>query len=123
MSWQYYVDLIYFVGTQYKLVVYPSSKNCSGYSIELAVMTGTCVGSNYTKFVYSTSTGSASSPVSSPVTSPVTPPVSSSSTTSSSSSEPKGCFAGSETLHLESGEVRAISDVRVGDRVLAADAA
>lgn len=33
------------------------------------------------------------------------------------------CFAGSETLHLESGEVRVISDVRVGDRVLAADAA
>ena len=35
----------------------------------------------------------------------------------------KGCFAGSETLHLESGEVRFISDIRVGDRVLAADAA
>ena len=42
---------------------------------------------------------------------------------SSSSSKRKSCFAGSETLHLESGEVRAISDVRVGDRVLAADAA
>jgi predicted extracellular nuclease len=35
----------------------------------------------------------------------------------------KACFAGSETLSLESGEVRAISDVRVGDRVLSADAA
>ena len=34
----------------------------------------------------------------------------------------KGCFAGSETLHLESGEVRFISDIGVGDRVLAADA-
>ena len=35
----------------------------------------------------------------------------------------KGCFAGSETLRLESEEVRFISDIRVGDRVLAADAA
>ena len=32
------------------------------------------------------------------------------------------CFAGSETLLLESGEVRSIAVVRVGDRVLAADA-
>jgi predicted extracellular nuclease len=46
-------------------------------------------------------------------------------TSSSTSSADKlnACFAGSETLHLESGEVRAISDVRVGDRVLSADAA
>jgi Hint module len=42
---------------------------------------------------------------------------------SSRSTTTKSCFAGSETLHLESGEVRAISDVRVGDRVLSADAA
>jgi Hint module len=35
----------------------------------------------------------------------------------------KTCFAGSETLHLESGVVRAISNVRVGDRVLSADCA
>jgi predicted extracellular nuclease len=41
----------------------------------------------------------------------------------SSADKLKACFAGSETLHLESGEVKAISDVRVGDRVLAADAA
>ena len=46
--------------------------------------------------------------------------ISSSSTASSSS---KGCFAGSETVNLESGEERLISDIRVGDRVLAADAA
>ena len=38
-------------------------------------------------------------------------------------SELKSCFAGSETLHLESGEVKSISDIKVGDRVLAADAA
>jgi predicted extracellular nuclease len=50
---------------------------------------------------------------------------SSSPTSSSKSSidKLKACFAGSETLHLESGEVKAISDVRVGDRVLSADAA
>jgi Hint module len=42
---------------------------------------------------------------------------------SSFSLKKKACFAGSETLHLESGEVRAISNVRVGDRVLSADAA
>ena len=35
----------------------------------------------------------------------------------------KACFAGSETLSLESGESKAISDVKVGDRVLAANAA
>ena len=34
----------------------------------------------------------------------------------------KGCFAGSETVLLESGGVRAIADVKVGDRVLAANA-
>ena len=48
---------------------------------------------------------------------------SSSSTTSSTSAKLKACFAGSETVDLESGEVRVMSDVRVGDRVLAADAA
>ena len=35
----------------------------------------------------------------------------------------KACFAGSETLNLESGETKLISDIGVGDRVLAADAA
>ena len=34
---------------------------------------------------------------------------------------PSSCFAGSETVDLDSGEVRAISDVRVGDRILAAN--
>ena len=42
---------------------------------------------------------------------------------STAASSSKGCFAGSETLNLESGEMRPISDIRVGDRVLAADAA
>jgi Hint module len=47
----------------------------------------------------------------------------SSSVTSKSSGTKKGCFAGSETVSLESGEVKFISDIRTGDRVLAADAA
>ena len=34
-----------------------------------------------------------------------------------------GCFAGSETVTLESGDIKLISDVQVGDRVLAANAA
>jgi Hint module len=33
----------------------------------------------------------------------------------------KSCFAGSETVKLESGETKPISEVRAGDRVLAAD--
>ena len=31
------------------------------------------------------------------------------------------CFAGSETVQMESGDVKSMADVRVGDRVLAAD--
>ena len=41
----------------------------------------------------------------------------------SSSSDKKDCFAGSETVRLESGEDRHISLITPGDRVLAADAA
>jgi Hint module len=40
----------------------------------------------------------------------------------SSSSTLKACFGGSETVTLESGETKPISEVRAGDRVLAADA-
>ena len=43
-------------------------------------------------------------------------------TSTSSSSSSKVCFAGSETVTLESGSIVPISDIRVGDRVLAADA-
>ena len=42
---------------------------------------------------------------------------------SSSSSSSKVCFAGSETVAMEFGEVVPISSVRVGDRILAANAA
>jgi Hint module len=40
----------------------------------------------------------------------------------SATSALKACFAGSETVTLESGGVKPISEVRAGDRVLAADA-
>ena len=35
----------------------------------------------------------------------------------------KACFAGTETVTLESGESKFLSDVRVGDRILSSDAA
>jgi Hint module len=47
---------------------------------------------------------------------------SSSSSSSSASSLLKSCFAGSESVTLQSGEMKPISEVRAGDRVLAADA-
>jgi hypothetical protein len=43
------------------------------------------------------------------------------SSSSSSSKRARQCFAGSETVQLENGNIIAISDVRVGDVVLAAD--
>jgi Hint module len=44
------------------------------------------------------------------------------SSSDSASTAKKSCFAGTETVSLESGETKLISEVRVGDRVLAADA-
>jgi Hint module len=44
------------------------------------------------------------------------------SSSGSSGSSLKACFAGSETVTLESGETKPIYEVRAGDRVLAADA-
>ena len=46
---------------------------------------------------------------------------SSSSSSDYGGSGAKSCFAGTEAVTLESGESKTISDVRVGDRVLAAD--
>jgi Hint module len=84
-----------------------SGVDCTGTRDILAFETGFCGLDNYYNIMYGyiASTTSASQ------------------TASSRTTSTKSCFAGSETLHLESGEVRAISDVRVGDRVLAADAA
>jgi Hint module len=39
------------------------------------------------------------------------------------SANPSSCFSGSDTVALESGGERALSEVRVGDRVLGADTA
>ena len=85
-----------------------STSDCSGTSKPNEILVGGCVKVSdcYLKYSYSTYT-----------------PTTSSSSSKSSSDKQNACFAGSETLSLESGEVRAISDVRVGDRVLAADAA
>ena len=84
-----------------------SGVECTGTRDILAYETGVCALNNYynTMYGYIASTTSASQ------------------TASSRTTSTKSCFAGSETLHLESGEVRAMSDVRVGDRVLSADAA
>jgi hypothetical protein len=74
--------------------------DCSGTATTQSFETGVCLKGTSSNSIYGSSTSQ-----------------------SSGSSDSKACFAGSETLHLESGEVRAISDVRVGDRVLSADAA
>jgi Hint module len=84
---------------------YASSKSCSGTPDSDTKTTGVCLQSTDYNAIFSSSK--------------YTPATSSS---TSSADKLKACFAGSETLHLESGEVRAISDVRVGDRVLSADA-
>lgn len=39
-----------------------------------------------------------------------------------SSANPSSCFSGSDTVALESGGERALSQVRIGDRILGADA-
>ena len=57
----------------------------------------------------------------SPTVMPVPADVTSSSK-SNDKSDSKACFAGTETVALESGEIKSISGVVVGDRVLAADA-
>jgi Hint module len=49
-------------------------------------------------------------------------PVLSQAASSTASSASKACFAGSESVRLESGRSKFISDVLVGDRVLVADA-
>jgi hypothetical protein len=87
---------------------YPTAKACIGFATTETRPVGVCVKGafiNYKEAYKADSSDSAEK------------------TTDSSDSAEKACFAGSETLSLESGEVRAISDVRVGDRVLSADAA
>jgi predicted extracellular nuclease len=98
----------YFEGNKFLEAQY-SGVGCLGNATLSVYDMGQCLQYNEKRnAVYTTTAGSSATPAS---------------TTSSSSGKEKACFAASETLHLESGEVRAISDVRVGDRVLAADAA
>ena len=95
-------------GTKFLQAMY-TRKGCPGDSSLSFYEMGQCVSGTVENIVYTTTAGSSATPAST--------------TSSSSSSKEKSCFAGSETLSLESGEVKAISDVRVGDRVLSADAA
>jgi Hint module len=102
-------SVIYSVSGNKLLRAMYDKNGCPGNSSLSFYEMGQCVSSPYDNAVYTTTAGSDATPAST--------------TSSSSSSKEKSCFAGSETLSLESGEVKAISDVRVGDRVLAADAA
>jgi hypothetical protein len=102
-------SVIYSVSGNKWLRAMYGKNGCPGNSSLSFYEMGQCISSPYDNAVYTTTAGSSATPAST--------------TSSSSSSKEKSCFAGSETLHLESGEVRAISDVRVGDRVLSADAA
>ena len=102
------------------IITYYGDSKCAGISVSNSqkATIGNCdfVGSYHTKVTIVTP--STSTPSKFPSTS--TPVAAASSVTSSSSR--KNCFAGSETVTLESGEMKPISEVRAGDRVLAADA-
>jgi Hint module len=101
---------VFFEGNKFLKAEYIYGQGCPGNASLYVYDMGQCsVGTDNNK-VYTTTAGSSATPAST-------------TSSSSSSGKEKACFAGSETLSLESGEVRAISDVRVGDRVLAADAA
>ena len=81
-----------------------ADKACSGQSKGDTYNVGDCVASVKGDGTYVTGT-----------------PVPASIFTFISSATPSSCFAGTETLMMESGEVKAIDSVRVGDRVLSAD--
>jgi Hint module len=106
VSDQHNIHVMTLEGDEMTYTEYTSSKNCTGPSTAQKHLMGECVIGSFYNLKYSSST--------------YTPPKSSS---KSSLDNLKACFAGSETVRLESGEVRAISDARVGDRVLSADAA
>jgi Hint module len=61
-------------------------------------------------------------PNSSPL-SPISTPTGAQQTTGSASSSTKACFSGSETVTLESGGSKVLSEVVLGDRVLTSDVA
>ena len=102
VSDQHNMHVMTLEGDQMTYKEYVYSDDCTGSSAVQVATMGQCLTGSYGNEVYSSSSSSTSS--------------------KSTFGKLKACFAGSETLSLESGEVRAISDVRVGDRVLAADA-
>jgi len=103
---------------------FPQSTICSGAS-DVQTFTG----SNLTKLGYVTSCSEVKNTTSqffycniatpTPSSAPVSSSPSSAPVSSSSSSSSKECFAGSETVQLKSGETKFISEVMVGDNVLA----
>ena len=100
------MQTIFFEGSQVTVNVF-SATQCTGTSTPISYEMESCTSYEYSPAIFSSSEYSVS-----PFFQDEDP-----------TGAQKGCFAGSETLHLESGEVRFISDIRVGDRVLAADAA
>jgi Hint module len=95
-------------GSTITLSVYTDG-SCSTVSSTKSATIGSCTKDDDNSYFSFTTSGSGS----------ITPAT----TSSSSSNSLKACFAGSETVTLLSGEVISISEVRVGDRVLAADSA
>ena len=104
VSDQHNIHVMILEGDQMTYTTYLTS-DCSGTSTATNVPVGVCaqLDLDNVRFDYSNYTPTSSS--------------------KSSADKLKACFAGSETLYMESGDVKAISDVRVGDRVLSADAA
>ena len=100
---------VFFEGNKYLLTEFLYGEGCPGNGSLYVYDMGQCTRGTDQNIVCSTTAGTSATPAST--------------TSSSSSGKEKACFARSETLSLESGEVRAISDIRVGDRVLSADAA
>jgi Hint module len=116
-----------------------ATKNCQGkVTFTESYTAGTCYTTDLDE-VYSYVTGGLSAPstssvpvpssppntapsVSVPSASPSTAPAGATAAVSTTSTSSKSCFAGSETLIMESGGVRAMSSIRLGDRVLAANA-
>ena len=103
VSDQHNIHVMILEGDQMTYTTYLTS-DCSGTSTATNVPVGVCaqLDLDNVRFDYSNYTPTSSS--------------------KSSADKLKACFAGSETLYMESGDVKAISDVRVGDRVLSADA-
>ena len=107
VSDEHNIHVMVFEGDEMTRTLFTTPSDCSGTSTVNSDGVGGCTQLNIYNSVFSYSTYTPTS----------------SSSSKSSADKLKACFAGSETLSLESGGLRAISDVRMGDRVLSADAA